>query len=89
MRHNGGRLLKKLQSPNLTSLKQFTSPFPPSVHHTLPMFDSKITVYEDEPSSIIAYTLSSSAHAQFIVSKQIKDIGRRKVFQFLFLIFSF
>jgi len=60
------KLIKKIEAQNVKSIKQLASPYSPSVHHTLHMYDATITVYEDEPSSIIAYTLSSNAHAQFL-----------------------
>ena len=43
-------------------------PFPEGEHRTLPRGRMGVSVYEDEYSSIIAYTLASSEYADFISS---------------------
>ncbi|GAB6019595.1 1-phosphatidylinositol-3-phosphate 5-kinase [Chamberlinius hualienensis] len=51
-------LSQLLSSPSAVNLSM---PFPPNEHHMLPHCEKiPLVVYEDEPSSIIAYTLSSA-----------------------------
>lgn len=56
-------------------MKPIPPPFPLSVHHSIQHHSVSssspsigMTIYEDEPSSIIAYTLLSDAHLQYLAS---------------------
>jgi len=37
------KLIKKIEAQNVKSIKQLASPYSPSVHHTLHMYDATIT----------------------------------------------
>lgn len=67
-------ILSQLLSHSATSPIQL--PFPMSEHHLLPRCDKvPIVVYDDEPSSIIAYTLSSGDYEQGMLelSSELKE----------------
>ena len=66
-------MLKRLNHtlpPGTPGMKPIPPPFPMNVHHSVSSSSSAIgmSIYEDEPSSIIAYTLLSDAHAQYLAS---------------------
>lgn len=45
----------------------FQLPFPPNEHHLPPgALNVSVSVYDDEPSSIIAYTLASRSYLNFL-----------------------
>lgn len=61
-------VFKALANPTLPPFSHpFQLPFPPNEHHLAPgVLDVSVSVYDDEPSSIIAYTLASRAYFDFL-----------------------
>lgn len=55
--------------------RQVPSPFSEAEHHTLPQGSVAISIYEDEPSSIIAYALAKHKYIDFVSAHGTKEGG--------------
>ena len=62
----------------IANFKALPAPFGLHIHHSFPDSGNDLSVYEDEPSSLIAYTLNEPGHRDFLAGRSFKRSSESK-----------